>query len=60
MFLWKGKDKVIRASTTNNCEEGGIKMVDIERVIKSLRLSWLKRIFSDNSGARGQTTLYTS
>ena len=29
----------------------GIKMVDIESLIKSLRLSWLKRIFSDNSGA---------
>ena len=26
-------------------------MVDIESLIKSLRLSWLKRIFSDNSGA---------
>ena len=50
-FLWKGKDKVTRASTINNYEEGGIKMVDIESLIKSLPLSWLKRIFSDNSGA---------
>ena len=45
MFLWKVKDKVIRASTINNYEEGGIKMVDIESVIKSLRLSWLKGIY---------------
>ena len=50
-FLWKGKDKVTRASTINNYEGGGIKMVDIESLIKSLRLSWLKRIFSDSSGA---------
>ena len=50
-FLWKGKDKVTRASTINIYEEGGIKMVDIESLIKSLRLSGLKRIFSDNSGA---------
>ena len=50
-FLWKGKDKVTRASTINNYEERGIKMVDIESLIKCLRLSWLKRIFSDNSGA---------
>ena len=28
----------------------GIKMVDIESMIKSLRLAWLKRIFGDNSG----------
>ena len=26
-------------------------MVDIESMIKSLRLAWLKRIFGDNSGA---------
>ena len=50
-FLWKGKDKVTGASTINNYEEGGIKMVDIESLIKSLRLSWLKRLFSDNLGA---------
>ena len=50
-FLWKGKDKVTRASTINSYEEGGIKMVDIESLIKSLRLSWLRRIFGDNSGA---------
>ena len=51
MFLWKGKDKVTRASTINKFEEGGIKMVDIETLTKSLRLSCLKRIFSNNSGA---------
>ena len=50
-FLWKGKDKVTRASAINNFEGGGIKMVDIESMIKSLRHSWLKRIFSDNAGA---------
>ena len=27
-------------------------MVDIESMIKSLRLAWLKRIFGDNSGAQ--------
>jgi len=46
-FLWKGKDKVTRKSAINNYEGGGIKMVDIESMIKSLRLAWLK----DNSGA---------
>ena len=50
-FLWKGKDKVTKASAKNNYEEGGIKMIDIESLIKSLRLSWLKRIYGDNSGA---------
>ena len=50
-FLWKGKDKVIRKSAINDYEGGGIKMVHIESMIKSLRLAWLKRIFGDNSGA---------
>ena len=49
-FLWKGKDKVTRVSAINYYEGGGLKMVDIESMIKSLRLSWLKRIFGDNSG----------
>ena len=26
-------------------------MIDIESLIKSLRLSWLQRVFGDNSGA---------
>ena len=39
-----------RVSTINNYEEGGIKMVDVESWVKSLRLSWLKRIFIKNSG----------
>ena len=45
-FLWKGKDKVTRKSAINNYEGGGIKMVDIESMIKSLRLAWLKRILA--------------
>ena len=47
-FLWNGKDKVTRLSTINTLEEGGIKMIDIESMIKALRLAWLKRIFNNN------------
>ena len=47
-FLWKGKDKVTRLSAINNFEGGGIKMIDIDSMIKALRLAWLKRIFNDN------------
>ena len=50
-FLWKGKDKVIRLSTINTYEEGGLKMMDLDSIIKALRLSWLKRVFSSNKGA---------
>ena len=49
-FLWKGNDKVTKASAINNYEEGGIKIIDIKSLIKSLCLSWLKRLYGDNSG----------
>ena len=50
-FLWKGMDKVTRLSTINEYENGGLKMIDLESMIKSLRLAWLKRIFGENDGA---------
>ena len=34
----------------NDYEKGGLKMIDIECMIKSLRLAWLKRIFSSSRG----------
>ena len=49
-FFWKGTDKVTRLSAINDYEKGGLKMIDIECMIKSLRLAWLKRIFSPNRG----------
>ena len=49
--LWKGTDKVTRLSTINEHENGGLKMIDLESMIKSLRLAWLKRIFQCNNGA---------
>ena len=50
-FLWKGVDKVTRLSVINEYEKGGLNMMDLECLIKSLRLAWLKRIFGINSGA---------
>ena len=49
-FLWNGTDKVTRLSTINEFEKGGLRMIDLECMIKSLRLAWLKRIFSENEG----------
>ena len=50
-FLWKGTDKVTRLSTINEYENGGLKMIDLESMIKSLRLAWLKRIYQCNNDA---------
>ena len=57
-FLWKGKDKVTRLSAINNFEGGGIKMIDIESMVKALRLAWLKRIFNDNESTWKTYLLY--
>ena len=37
-----------RLLAINTFEQGGIKMIDIESMIKALRLAWLKRIFNNN------------
>ena len=48
--MWKGTDKVTRLSTINDYETGDLKMMNLECMIKSLRLAWLKRIFSSSRG----------
>ena len=49
-FLWNGTDKVTRLSTINDYDKGGLQMIDLDCTIKSLRLAWLKRIFSAHDG----------
>ena len=48
-FLWNGTDKVTCVSVINNYEKGGLKMIDLESMVKSLRLAWLKRLFNDSN-----------
>ena len=38
-FLWNGKDKVIQGPTFAPYEQGGLRMIDYETMIKALRLS---------------------
>ena len=37
-------------SVINEYGEGGLKMIDLETMVKSLRLAWLKRMFNGNDG----------
>ena len=48
-FLWKGTDKVTRVSVIKDYERGGLKMIGLESMVKSLRLAWLKRLFNDSN-----------
>ena len=43
-FLWNGNDKVSKLSTYVLYDQGGLKMLDFDNMVKALRLSWLKWI----------------
>ena len=48
--MWNGTDNVTRLSTINEYDRSGLKIIDPDCMIKSLRLAWLKRIFSAQGG----------
>ena len=46
-FLWKNKrDKIKRAGLYQDREKGGIRMTDVEIMIKALRLAWIPRLLT--------------
>ena len=45
-FLCNGPDKTTRLSTINDYAKGGLRMIDLDCMIKSLRLAWLQRIYN--------------
>ena len=47
-FIWNRLNHKIKNSTNNNCENGGLKSVDIAAKISSLQSSWIKRLFDEN------------
>ena len=51
-FIWDGKqDKIKRSTLIQNYEKGGIKMINIEKFIMSLKVTWIKKILdSYNNG----------
>ena len=46
-FLWKNKkDKIKREGLYEDRDKGGIRMIDVETMIKALRLAWIPRLFT--------------
>ena len=44
-FIWEGKpDKIKRSTLIQNYEKGGIKMINIEKFIMFLKVTWIKKI----------------
>ena len=49
-FIWENKpDKISRKTITNEYTKGGLKMIDIDLFITSLKASWIKRLFYSES-----------
>ena len=49
-FLWdKKRSKIKRAAVVAPYDEGGLRMVDVASFAASLKISWLRRIFSLNN-----------
>ena len=48
-FIWSGKTPKVKHSTLiSNYEDGGLKDIDVNAKLKSLHLSWIKRLYSPN------------
>ena len=45
-FLWRGQDRVVRKAMINSCENAGLRVLDFETLVKSVRLSWFKRLYA--------------
>ena len=46
-FIWDNKpDKVNRKQITNTYHFGGLKMLDLELLIKSQKITWIKRLLN--------------
>ena len=47
-FLWKGPDKIAGTAAIIGFEYGGLIVTDLAMSIKSLRLSWIRRLLSED------------
>ena len=50
-FIWKGKDKIKRLALINDIEYGGLKMMDLESMIRAQRIMCLKKYIDDYTSA---------
>ena len=49
-FIWDSKpDKIKRSTLYKDYKNGGLRMINLECFLNSLKASWLKRIFDDKS-----------
>ena len=50
IFLWDSKpDKIKRTTLGKDYDQGGLRMIDTEKVIWSLKASWIKRFLQSEN-----------
>ena len=57
-FRWNGVDKVTRVPAINDYERGGLKLIDVDCMIRSLRLGWQQRVLNDSNATWKRYFLY--
>ncbi len=51
-FLWNnGPDRVKRTTIINNIEDGGLKMIHFESMVKAQKVMWIKRLCNNEHGS---------
>ena len=49
-YLWnKGPDKIKRVVVTQNYKEGGFRMVDVNMFIYALKITWLRKLLTNEN-----------
>ena len=48
-YIWNGNDKIARNLMVQDFSDGGCSMVHLESFVKSLKITWIRRIFSNVS-----------
>ncbi len=57
-FLWSGKpDKIRRTTIVGDIESGGLKMIDFESMVKSLKVTWINRLLETDTGCWSYYTI---
>ena len=59
-FLWKNTEKIKRTVLYNDYCEGGLKVPNIELFCQTLKISWMKHLFSDLYITEWKSLLYSN
>ena len=59
-FIWNGTDRIKRNVLCQEYIQGGLKMINLDAFITSLKLTWIRRLITDNHKWTKLLELYTN